>query len=65
MNGKDMLEMMSELDEKVVADAAVTPIRKTPGKVEDRSWRRGCRPYSGYSGIYDLPLREGKDYREI
>lgn len=32
MNGKDMLEMMSELDEKVVADAAVTPIRKSRGK---------------------------------
>ena len=32
MNGKDMLEMMSELDEKVVADAAVTPIRKTREK---------------------------------
>ena len=32
MNGKDMLEMMSELDEKVVADAAVTPIRKTRKK---------------------------------
>jgi len=32
MNGKDMLEMMSELDEKVVADATVTPIRKSRGK---------------------------------
>ena len=32
MNGKDMLDAMSELDEKVISDAAITPVKKKPGK---------------------------------